>query len=238
MRTRRSFLSRLSLGVAAFAGTSSLAAQDTQVGLAGSGRWQPTHHPQDDWLDQVPGKHRMVIDMTTAENFGQALLFVANYLRINRAEYALQDADLAILMLARHRATAFAFNDAMWAKYGAAFSQRASFNDPTTNRPPTVNVYNSAAHGPNLANGGVLLAPLLGRGVQLAVCETATRTLTFKHRDGDRRQPRDDLCRAGGQSVHADTHGPGRHCDVESRTRTRVFVCLRRLDSHGVGDTA
>ena len=88
----------------------------------------------------------------------------------------LQDADLAVVIVARHHSTPYALNDAMWAKYGAGLTQLTGFNDPNTKQPPAANVYNSPAYGAALLNRGVMLDSLLKRGVQLAVCEIGTYT--------------------------------------------------------------
>jgi intracellular sulfur oxidation DsrE/DsrF family protein len=87
----------------------------------------------------------------------------------------LQNSDLAVVIVARHNSTPFAFNDAMWAKYGATIAQRANFTDPKTKQAPTANLYNASDYGPALANRGTTLDSLLKRGVQLAVCKIATR---------------------------------------------------------------
>jgi len=65
----------------------------------------------------------------------------------------------------RHRATQFAFTDAVWAKYGAALSESDKFTDPKTGQAPTVNFYR---------NG---LESHVKRGVHLAVCDLSTHRL-------------------------------------------------------------
>src|SRR5262245_36940426 len=115
MQPRRSFLSRFGLGLTL--GGTILGEGVSQAQNDRPRDWTPTRHVEDDWLDQVPGKHRLVIDTTTADGFGQALLFTNNYLYSNNSSYGLADSDLAIVIVARHRATPFAFNHDMWAKY-------------------------------------------------------------------------------------------------------------------------
>jgi hypothetical protein len=65
MIRRRSFLS--SLGAAIAIHPPSMPAQSSVP--AG---WQPAH-TEDDWLDKIPGKHRLVFDTTEAEGMGAAL---------------------------------------------------------------------------------------------------------------------------------------------------------------------
>jgi intracellular sulfur oxidation DsrE/DsrF family protein len=141
-----------------------------------SAPWQPARHAEDDWLDQPAAKHRLFIDTTEPGAFGQALALCRNFLDASNSGYGLTDADTALVVCARHDSTPFAFTDAMWAKYGAAFSERPGFVDPKTKQAPTVNVYLASGYD-TLRNGGVLLDAMLKRGVHLAVCGMATRRL-------------------------------------------------------------
>ena len=173
---RRSFLSRL--GISLTAGGAALgtgvASAQTQPGGEG-GRWQPARHTLDDWLDQIPGRHRFVLDTATPEGFGNALAFLNNYFTVNQNAYGLQDGDLAVVLVARHLSTLFAYNDAIWAKYGAPITQRTNFNDPKTKQPPTINLFNATGYGAALTNRGNTLDSLLKRGLHLAVCQMSTR---------------------------------------------------------------
>jgi intracellular sulfur oxidation DsrE/DsrF family protein len=177
---RRSFLSRLGIGATAFG--AAIGGNAAEAGGQGSppsaqekGRWQAAHHAQDDWLDEMPGKHRLIFDTTSVEGIGQALLFANNYLTANRNTYGLEDADLAVVIVVRHHSGPFGFTDAMWAKYGAGLAQRAGFADPNTKQPPTVNVFTSASYGTLLPNNGTTFDAVMKRGVRLAVCQLSTR---------------------------------------------------------------
>jgi intracellular sulfur oxidation DsrE/DsrF family protein len=177
---RRSFLSRLGIGATAFGAVvggraAEAGLQDTPASTPDRGRWQAARHAQDDWLDEMPGKHRLIFDTTTVEGVGQALLFANNYLTANRNTYGLLDAELAVVICVRHHSGPFGFTDAMWAKYGASLSQRAVFTDPNTKQPPTVNVFASAAYGTQLPNNGTTFDAVMKRGVRLAVCQLSTR---------------------------------------------------------------
>jgi intracellular sulfur oxidation DsrE/DsrF family protein len=132
-----------------------------------SASWQPVREKKDDWLDKIPGKHRMVFDSTMPDGFAAALMFSNNFFIANASGYGLKDSDLAVVIVARHFATPFAFNDSMWMKYGATISRLSNFTDPKTKQVPVNNVH--------LASGA--LDGLLKRGVHLAVCEMATRQL-------------------------------------------------------------
>ena len=173
---RRSFLSKLGLGVTTGGvalGTGDAAAQAQSAGEGG--RWQAARHAQDDWLDQIPGKHRFIFDSTTPEGFGDALTFLNNYITANQNAYGVRDGELALVLVARHLSTLFAYNDSVWGKYGATITQRTNFNDPKTNRPPTINLFNSPDYGTLLTNRGNTLDSLLKRGIHLAVCQVSTR---------------------------------------------------------------
>lgn len=173
MADRRSFLTRLSAAVGAFGATS--AATPTTTGAQSQGPWTPTRHPQDDWLDALPGKHRFFFDSTTATGAGDAITFATNFYNASKSGYGLGDADQAMVICLRHWSTPFAWTDEMWAKYGAPIAERIKFNDPKTNAAPTINVYRSTAYGMQLPNRGTTLDALIARGVHFAVCDMATR---------------------------------------------------------------
>jgi len=153
---RRSFLSRFATSAAVLGFT-----QEPAVRPAA--RWQAATHPQDEWFDQVPGRHRVCFDTFMTDKFSEAVAFVGNYLRVNRDVYGLEDRDVAVVLVVRHKTAPFAFADGMWAKYGRMFSERMAFVDPKTHEAPTTNVY------------GAQIAKLVSQGVHLAVCNLTTR---------------------------------------------------------------
>ena len=111
---------------------------------------------------------------TTADGFAGAMAYANNFFQVNNDFYDLADSDMAVVLLARHFSTPFAFNDAMWEKYGASWADMARFNDPRTNQAPTANLYNA---GPitGLGNRGLTLDGLVGRGMKIALCQVAAR---------------------------------------------------------------
>jgi intracellular sulfur oxidation DsrE/DsrF family protein len=145
-----------------------------QSSTAGSGRFQPVRHSQDDWMDTLPGKHRFVIDSSNAAGFGAAILYANNFLTANESGYGLKDADSAIIVVARHFSTPYVYKDPVWAKYGAAMSGVTGLNDPKTKQPATINVYNAAGND-SLASLGTTIDAVIKRGVHFAVCQMATR---------------------------------------------------------------
>lgn len=170
---RRSFLT--GLGVTAVGIGAMGAIGDAQ---APAGGFQAARHTEDDWMDRIPGKHRVVIDSVTADGAGNALLFANNLYEANQKGYALGEKDLAIVIVLRHFATAFAFTDAIWAKYGKAMGGMLKFNDPKTQQPPTTNVYRSADYGMALTNFGNTIDALVKKGTQFAICDAATHFIS------------------------------------------------------------
>jgi hypothetical protein len=172
---RRSFLTRLSAGFTALAAAMVAGGAPARAQSPTGSRWQPERYEKDDWLDKIPGKHRMVFDTTKFEGFGEAIAFANNYLRTSRSEYNLQNSDMAVLIIARSRSTQFGYNDAMWAKYGTILSRRSNYTDPKTKQPATSNPYNSEDLAESLPNRGTTLDALIKEGARLGVCQVATR---------------------------------------------------------------
>jgi hypothetical protein len=161
---RRAFLSRLGTGATA-AGLTVLTDRPAAAQAARSSDWHPRRHPEDDWLDRIPGVHRFIFDTTSADGFDAALRFASNYFTANESGYGLKNEDLAVVIVARHHSTPFAYTDGTWSKYGVSLAQRSGFTDPATKQPPIVNVYRTR------------LDELLRQGAHLAVCQMATRNI-------------------------------------------------------------
>ena len=174
---RRSFMARLGASIAAFTGASSLGAPAASAQSAGEPDWKPARHSQDDWFDALPGKHRFFFDATTPLGAGDALQFTSNFLYASKSGYGLGDDDNAVVIGLRHWATAFAFSDAIWSKYGVVFTERSKFTDPKTNAPPIINVYLTKGYGLTLGNREVTFQDAVGHKIQFAVCDMATRAL-------------------------------------------------------------
>jgi hypothetical protein len=169
---RRSFLSRLGLGIAAF-GTAATALPG-RVQAAAAARWQPSTHALDDWFEAPSAKHRIVFDSTTPLAAGAALAYANNFVTANKTGYNLEPSDLAIVIIYRHFATPFAYNDAIWAKYGPGLSEALEFSDPKTKQPLSRNIYTAGDYGFALPNFGTTLDKIIQQGGRFAVCDMAT----------------------------------------------------------------
>ena len=172
MTARRSFLARFGAAAAAFGlGSSAADAQSSSPAPPAPAaphpdtRWQPAREAKDDWFDQIPGKHRLFFDAVSPEGAAASIRYAENFFTGNKNGYGLEATDVAVVICLRHRATQFAFTDAIWGKHGAALSESDKFVDPKTGQAPSVNVYRAA------------LEAHVKRGVHFAVCELATRRL-------------------------------------------------------------
>ena len=136
-------------------------------------RFTPVRHAQDAWFDAVPGKHRNFIDASTAKGAAEAMLYANNLFEANKSGYGLTDADVAVVICLRHFATAFAFTDTVWAKYGKPMSAMLEFTDPKSKQAPSTNLLQSAEYGLMLPNLGNTIPAVTKRGVRFAVCDAA-----------------------------------------------------------------
>jgi hypothetical protein len=144
---------------------------------AGARLFEPARHSQDEWMDTLPGKHRTVIDCAAAAAAGTGVFYANNIFTANRNGYQLADSDVAVIVVLRHEATAFAYTDAIWAKYGTVLGPMGKITDPRTNQPPTVNPLNSREFGPAMTNLGVTASALASRGAHFGICDMATNRI-------------------------------------------------------------
>jgi intracellular sulfur oxidation DsrE/DsrF family protein len=186
---RRSFLSKLGAGigvlVASLIGDSSAASTSPE-----KGPWRSGRHSQDDWLDDIPGQHRIIFDTTKPEGLGLALQFARNYFAANQDAYGLHNNDLAVVIVLRHRSTPFAFSDAIWTKHGKQLSDQAAFSDPRIGEPflsrfdalvdrafTHVNRQNVFASPGDGAGSAGSMEALIVKGVHFGVCEMSARNI-------------------------------------------------------------
>ena len=159
-RARRAFLAQGAMAVSAVGFSKATAAAQPPQGA----QWQPAREAKDDWLDQIPGKHRLFFDATSAQGADEAALFAGNYYRGNKDDRGLEPKELAVVIGLRHLATAFAFGNATWAKYGAAIVDAINVKDPNTGEAPLRNIHKAAYDR------------LIALGAHFAVCDMATHT--------------------------------------------------------------
>ena len=165
MNPRRSFLSRFTIAAAALTlGGAKTSAERQQPGAAPQApgerpsAWQPARDAKDDWLDQIPGQHRLFFDTLTDGGLREARGFTNNYFDGNKNVYGLEASDLAVVICLRHSATPFAFTDPFWSKYGPILAESLKLADPKM----TANPHRAA------------LEAFIKRGVHYAVCDMAS----------------------------------------------------------------
>lgn len=165
MSTRRTFLSRLGISASTLGAALGFGAASAQAQTVSDSRFQPVRHAQDDWFDQLPGKHRCFFDTATSEELVDAIMFCNNYMTANRTGYGLEAGDLAMVIGVRHQSAPFAFTDALWAKHGVVLSKRAKFVDPKTNQPAMTNLRLNQ------------LNSLAKRGVVISICDLSSHAI-------------------------------------------------------------
>lgn len=166
---RRSLLGRLAAGLGLAAVPAAAVAAP-----AAPAPFVPARHAADDWLDTLGSKHRFVFDTTTTAGFTNGILFANNFLTASQTGYGLADADNGVVVVARHGSTAYAYNEAMWKKYGATIATVTELPDYAA-KDPTVNPFTLTAT--NLPTRGITIESLVKRGVHFAVCGMATRRI-------------------------------------------------------------
>jgi hypothetical protein len=165
MWPRRSLMS----GMGAVAAACALGARPASAQTAAA-PFQPARHPQDEWLDKIRGQHRVVFDVTSYRGVPEALHFAHNTYTGNKSMYGLDEADLAIVIVLRHSATAFGYSDAIWAKHGKVLAAATRYTDPKSSETPKANPFN--------ATGIEAIDQMAKRGVQFGVCDTASHGLS------------------------------------------------------------
>ena len=160
------------MGAAAIAGLAVNASTANAQNRGEGNRFRPMRHSQDAWLNELPGIHRAFVDTSSALGGVDGLLYAANIMNAHNSAYAGSDEDYAMIVCFRHNSTPFAFNDAVWEKYGEIFHSVNQHADPLTGEAPAINVLNSAEHS---FFPGLTIDNMAARGVQFAICENATR---------------------------------------------------------------
>jgi len=168
---RRSLIT--GIGVAAAGLTFGASAVNAQT----SSGFRPAHHAQDAWMDELSGSHRVFVDSATAHGGAEALLYANNIFNTHVSAYGGSTDDYAMIVCFRHFSTPFAFNDAIWKKYGAIINELIQFPDPTTGEAPTINLLN-AADRPQLPNFGNTVDQVGAKGTVFAVCSNATQFIS------------------------------------------------------------
>jgi hypothetical protein len=115
------------------------------------------------WLDSIPGKHRIVLDMREP-NEGMALAWAWVWLLTAPQAYGLQESDVGAALVLRHNAIPIALSDSAWEKY--KLGEYFKINDPDTGKPAVRNPYYLSMSDPFLPD--MALQKIIDRGVRVA----------------------------------------------------------------------
>ncbi|MFN8355148.1 MAG: hypothetical protein U0Y10_11910 [Spirosomataceae bacterium] len=168
---RREFLGVFTAGVTTLSATTLAAPLDAEA---------KTNHPvevnldnPDAWFDGIKGKHKVVFDATRPHEilpFAWPRVFLSSHVKTGTPEK-----DVSIVVVLRHTAIPYAFEDRLWAKYnfGAVFKA----DDPSTKAPAMRNPFWQPKPGdfvlPGIGEVAIGINQLQASGVMFCVCDTA-----------------------------------------------------------------
>ncbi len=120
------------------------------------------------WLDSIPGKHRILLDMREP-NDGLAFAWAWVWLLTAPQAYGLAESDVGAAIVLRHNAIPIAFDDSAWAKY--KLGEFFKINDPETGKPALRNPYYLSMSDPFLPD--MAMQKVIDRGVRVIACNMA-----------------------------------------------------------------
>ena len=167
---RRGFLGTLAAGAAAL-GLSALATPlRLQAMTPGS---TIASSELESWFTSMNGKHKMVFDATQPHEifpFAWSKVFL-----MSNEKTGSPSAECNAMVVLRHSAIGYAFEDRLWAKYN--FGELFGAQDPKTKAPAVRNPFWKPKTGdfsaPGLGNIAIGINELQEQGVRFCVCETA-----------------------------------------------------------------
>ena len=183
---RRSFVSRLAIGIAAFGAGTGVSAALPAVAAAES-----PGDEMDRWFASMKGTYKAIYDCTGVSAAASGVAFARNLLKFSAEKLGTKESDNSIVVCFRHFATPFGFNDAMWAKY-PAMAVALKAEDAKTKLPAT---RNWLLHELWLEQPGTDIPSVVARGVQFSICGAATEFISklLAGATGDAKQIEADL---------------------------------------------
>ena len=169
--SRRGFLGKIAAGAAAI-GAASLA-PFTAGAKKINKEFLPFEDP-DDWIKKIPGKHKMVFDVTEPHG-----IFPFAWPRVFMLTNEMSGAnakDVGVIVVLRHSGIPYAMQDQLWAKYN--FGEVFKVEDPVKKASSaTRNPFWQPKPGdykvPGLGNVAIGINELQQNGVQFCVCDMA-----------------------------------------------------------------
>jgi hypothetical protein len=167
--SRRKFIANVAGGASALAAVGFSATELLAQGAPGApqGAWDMS------WVDRVQrAKHKQVFDapgMAEGMALTNAIVWLNGYAEV----YKTADADMAAVLVFRHKGLPLVLNDDIWAQM--PYGEEEKINDPATGVPTKRNPFLKALGG----KGGASLLPggelesLMARGVIVLACNLA-----------------------------------------------------------------
>lgn len=127
----------------------------------------------DEWFKQIKGKHRIVFDATRPNGL-YPFVWSKVFLLTNAATGTVEK-DNSVVIILRHEAIPYAFENSLWRKY--KFGEVFKADDPLTKAPAQRNPFWQPKVGdysvPGFGNVAIGINELQASGVMLAVCNVA-----------------------------------------------------------------
>lgn len=169
--------------VAAAAGMAAACSSGAKSEGSATASWAPVADDKDSWLDKAGTHHRMVFDSLSGEGGAEALDYANNFIHVNQSDYGLTPEQLGVVIIMRHMATPYAYNEAVWAKYGKGFAEKMKLTGDAAKKAATTNpllaappMLESPPPGMEWINKNSL-GDLASQGVRFAACGLATKAI-------------------------------------------------------------
>jgi intracellular sulfur oxidation DsrE/DsrF family protein len=163
-RSRRSFVGKLA---GAAAGLGSLTLVQNPVRAAAVAQASDA----ESWFKKAKGSHRIVYDASEPHG-GMPFIWTWVYYLTNN-ETGVADNDMTAMVVLRHNAIPFAFEDRLWKKYN--LGEVFKVTDNTTQKPAVRNPYYIPQPGDFPAPGIEGIQKLQSRGAMFGVCNMALK---------------------------------------------------------------
>lgn len=168
LNPRREFLGSIAAGAAI-----GIASMASPLQVLAAGEKQPDVSAADKWFDKITGKHRVVFDATEPHDV-LPFAWPRVFLMTNQATGSAEK-DCSVVVVLRHAAIPYAFEDRLWAEY--KFGDMFKADDPETKTPSTRNPFWKPKEGAFKIPGfGVIpigINELQASGVMFCVCNAA-----------------------------------------------------------------
>jgi intracellular sulfur oxidation DsrE/DsrF family protein len=186
---RREFLGVLTGGMATLSAATLAAPLEAEAKTNLSS--ELTMENADAWFDTIKGKHRAVFDATRPHEifpFAWPRVFL-----LSNAKMGTPEKEVSVVVVLRHAAIPYAFEDRLWAKYN--FGTVFKADDPATKAPATRNPFSKPKPGdfkvPGVGELSIGINELQASGVMFCVCDTAMTVYSATLAEGMKLNPTD-----------------------------------------------